>query len=138
MNLTRVRLVLVLVLAGLVAAGCASIRKDQRATTLLVATKGYESALRWGYHETAFGYLPPDVRKGKEPPPVLKSVRVTGYEVVQPSTLSGKFEEATQVVAIDYVHEDRQVVKQVTDRQLWRYDPKLDTWWLSSGLPRFE
>jgi hypothetical protein len=128
-----------LVLGGVLLAGCATAEKGKRELGLEAATAAYQSALRWGYYETAFGYLHPDQRKGKEVPPQLKDLRVTGYDVVQPPLGVGAGQtEATQVVTIDYLHEDRQVVKTLTDRQVWRYDPKLESWWLSSGLPKFQ
>ena len=126
------------VLAGLLLAGCGTIEKDKRALGLQAATAAYQSALRWGYFETAYGYLHPDQRQGnsKDLPPVFTDLRVAGYDVVQPSLMQNPG-EAVQVVTIDYFYEDRQVVKTITDRQTWTYDPKLESWWLSSGLPKF-
>jgi len=125
-------------LVGLLLAGCGTIAKDKRALSLQAATAAYQSALRWGYFETAYGYLHPDQRKGnsKDLPPIFKDLRVAGYDVVQPPLMQNPG-EATQVVTIDYLYEDRQVVKAITDRQTWTYDPKLSSWWLSSGLPKF-
>ncbi len=124
-------------LVGLLLAGCGTIEKDKRALALQAATSAYQSAIRWGYYETAYGYVDPDLRKGKDLPAMFKDLRLTGYDVVQPPLVTGEG-EATQIVTIDYLHEDRQVVKTLTDRQAWRYDPKAKTWWLTSGLPKFE
>ncbi len=128
---------LALMTAATLMAGCATVEKDKRAIALQAATSGYQSAIRWGYYETAFGYLHPDLRKGKPLPDTLKDLRLTGYDVVQPPTLQDK-ETATQIVNIEYLYEDRQVVKRLTDRQVWKWDPKLESWWLQSGLPPFE
>jgi hypothetical protein len=122
---------------AVLASGCATVEKDKRAVALQAATHGYQSALRWGYYETAFGYLHPDLRKGMTVPENLKDLRVTGYDVVQPPTLQDEG-TATQIVSIDYLYEDRQVVKRVTDRQVWKWDEALDSWWLKSGLPNFQ
>jgi len=132
----RTPMISVLVSAVLLA-GCATVEKDKRALALQAATNGYQSAIRWGYYETAFGYLHPDLRKDKPLPEGLKDVRLTGYDVVQPPTMQGD-DTATQVVNIEYLHEDRQVVKQISDRQVWKWDDALDSWWLKSGLPTFE
>lgn len=117
--------------------GCATVEKDKRALALQAATNGYQSAIRWGYYETAFGYLHPDLRKGKPLPEGLTDIRLTGYEVVQPPTMQDE-NTATQVVNIEYLYEDRQVVKRVSDRQVWTWDDELDSWWLKSGLPAFQ
>lgn len=118
-------------------AGCGSIHKDKQAIGLDAATLGYQSALRWGYHETAVGYLHPDLRKDKSVPPVMKDLKVTSYDVVQPPMIQST-DTATQIVNIEYLHEDRQVVKRLTDRQTWSWDESLGSWWLKSGLPKFE
>jgi len=122
---------------SLLLAACASIERDKRAVALQAATNGYQSAIRWGYYETAFGYLHPDLRKDKAPPESLKDVRLTGYDVIQPPSIQTD-ETAIQVVDIEFLFEDRQVVKRLTDRQVWKWDEALDSWWLMSGLPRFQ
>lgn len=120
--------------AGL-AAGCGTIEKDKQALSLQAATAGYQSALRWGYYETAVGYLHPDQRQS-QPAPSLTGIRVTGYDVVQPPIVREPG-VATQIVAIEYLHEDRQVIERLTDRQTWRWDDNLQNWQLRSGLPGF-
>jgi hypothetical protein len=132
-----VGLSLLTIITAWLATGCGTIEKDKQTLGLQAATTGYQSALRWGYYETAMGYLHPDLRKGKPVPPELAGIRVTGYDVVQPPLVQ-KPELATQIVDIEYLHEDRQVVRRLTDRQTWRWDKTLDSWWLESGLPNFK
>jgi hypothetical protein len=124
---------------GLLFVGCGTLEKDKLALGLQAATAAYQSAIRWGYFDTAYALLHPDLRTGKTLPTVFKDLRVTGYDVVQPPVVARVGQpEATQIVTIDYLYEDRQVVKTITDHQVWRYDPKLKRWWLGSGLPKFE
>jgi hypothetical protein len=118
-------------------AGCATAEKDKRQIALQATVSGYESAIRWGYFDTAFGFLHPDLRKGKTLPDSFKDLRLTGYDPIQPPLIQ-EDDTATQVVVIDYLYEDRQVVKQLTDRQVWAWDPELKSWWLKSGLPAFK
>lgn len=120
----------------LLTAGCGAVKKDKLAVGLQSATNGYQSALRWGYYETAYGFVHPDVREDKPLPTELEGLRVTGYDVAQPPIIQNQ-DTATQVVVIDYLYEDRQVVKRLTDRQLWRWDDALKAWKLHSGLPDF-
>ncbi|MFD2112313.1 hypothetical protein [Thiorhodococcus fuscus] len=130
----------------LMTTGCGSIKKDKMAITLQTATHGYQSALRWGYFESAYAFVDPDQRKNTPMPPSLTGLRLTGYDVVQPPGVQKKDKEdededsaiATQIVHIEYLYEDRQVVKSLTDRQIWRWDAEKKTWWLTSGLPAFE
>lgn len=128
----------------LMATGCGSIKKDKMAVTLQAATHGYQSALRWGYFENAYAFVDPDQRKNTPMPPSLSGLRLTGYDVVQPPGVQKKDDDeddsaiATQIVQIEYLYEDRQVVKSLTDRQIWRWDAEKKAWWLTSGLPAFE
>lgn len=117
--------------------GCATYREDRKQDALEAATTAYAAALRWGYYETAVGYLHPEKRKVAEVPKSLGNIRVTGYDVVQPPVPVGE-NERVQVVHIDYVHEDVQSVRSLTDRQTWRYDAPTKAWWLDSGLPAFK
>ncbi len=130
------RPILVLALCALVGGGCV-IMNDQRALALQAATSRYESAIRWGYFETAYGFVDPALRKGKDLPALYKDLRLTGYEVVQQPMEADKG-KATQIVTIDYLHEDRQSMMTLTDRQVWQYDKDLKNWWLVSGLPAFK
>lgn len=129
---------LIAVLAVLLAAGCATVEKDKRAITLYKATTGYESAIRWGYFQNAFGYLHPDKRENQELPEHFQELRVVGYDAVQSPVVQPTKDKAVQIVNIGYLYEDRQVVKQLTDTQLWEWDEEDGAWWLTSGLPKFE
>ncbi|NEX21568.1 hypothetical protein G3480_14825 [Thiorhodococcus mannitoliphagus] len=130
-------IVLALLVTGMLS-GCGSIKKDKMAVTLQNATNGYQSALRWGYFENAFGFVDPEKRKNRELPANLEGIRLTGYDVVQSPIAKKDSNTAMQLVKIEYLHEDKQVVKTLTDRQIWRYDEEEKKWWLESGLPKFD
>jgi hypothetical protein len=68
---------------------------------------------------------------------MFTDLRVTGYDVVQRPTIQGD-DSATQIVVIDYLFEDDQIVRRLTDRQVWRWDDPMGAWWLHTGLPRFK
>ena len=44
---------------------------------------------------------------------------------------------AEQWVQIEYVHQNTQVVRSLTDHQVWRYDEASEGWRLNSDPPRF-
>jgi hypothetical protein len=114
--------------------GCGTIEKDKRVNAMDAALSTYGEAIRWGYFETAYGYLHPDRRRPV--PKQLQNVRVTGYEVMQNPLMKDKT-NAEQLVRIEYVLDDEQRVRTLTDRQLWRFDEKAKAWWLHSGVPDF-
>jgi hypothetical protein len=121
---------------GLVLTGCASLEKDRRAVGLEAATNAYQSALRWGDFESAMGLLSPELRRDEELPQDFKDLRITRYEVVQPPLIRAD-DTATQTVSIEYLFEYNQILRRVTDRQVWRWDEQEKAWWLQSGLPAF-
>lgn len=132
MKLLQIALALPLTLSLL--GGCATIQKDKKVKAMDAATTTYGKSLRWGYFDTAYGYLAPEKRQ--QVPQYLKNVRVTGYEVMQPPLMKGET-DMEQVVRIEYVHKDTQRLKSISDRQLWRYDKEANAWWLQSGVPPF-
>jgi len=115
-------------------AGCGTISKEKKSTAMDAALTTYAEAVRWGYWDTAYGYLDPDKRKAA--PEYLENVRVTSYDVVQPPIMRSET-ELEQVARIQYVHQDTQRVRSYSDRQLWSYDEETNAWWLQSGVPRF-
>lgn len=121
-------------ISALLLVSCSTIEKDKRANGLQAATNGYQAALRWGYYDTALAFL-----DSKMPLPTVnfKGLRLTGYDVVQSLRMPNKA-NALQTVAIEYLYEDRQIVKQLIDQQHWHWDAARKAWFLQSGLPKFE
>nr|WP_296751296.1 hypothetical protein [Thioalkalivibrio sp.] len=112
------------------------MEKDRRAMGLEAATNAYQSALRWGDFDAAMGLLSPELRRDEELPQDLTDLRITRYEVVQPPVIRTD-DSATQTVHIEYLFEYNQIVRRLTDRQVWRWDELDKAWWLQSGLPAF-
>ena len=124
-----------LLTAVLALGGCSTIEKDKRANAMDAALTTYGEAIRWGYFETAYGFVHPDKRKPV--PMYLDNIRVTGYEVVQPPLMKGET-SLDQIVRIEYVHKDMQRLRSLSDRQVWQYEKAANSWWLHSGVPRFK
>ena len=114
--------------------GCGTVEKERKSKGLEAAANGYGKAIRWGYYESAYGYVHPTHRV--KPSADLGNVRVTSYQVVQPPILRNGA-SAEQVVHLEYVLADEQVVRRLTLRQDWRYDEQARTWWLHSAPPDF-
>jgi hypothetical protein len=125
---------LTLAAAGL-AAGCGTIREEQRYTELDITLRSYGAALRWGYYETAATFLRP--RPGSEPVPPCaprQDLRVTTYQV-RDSGLSDDFSEAHVRATIGYVLLDQNTVRESVDTQTWWYSKEAQRWFLDGGLP---
>lgn len=100
---------------------------------LAAQVKTFEDVVRWGALENM--YLFAKVEPGKEAKVQegLDNVRVTGYE----SSTLRKVNDMrwAQTAVIDYVLTDRQVVRRLTDNQLWESEDDGKTWYLVTPVP---
>jgi hypothetical protein len=133
----RHRQLIPLLIVSLVAmlSGCSSDKADEK---LLESTlENYASVIRWGNFEDAVAYIDPAALK-EHPISALdlaryRQVRVTAYNE-QPFKSVGEL-QVRQVVEVGIVNNNTQVMRSLTDRQLWRFDVKEKRWWLMTGLP---
>ncbi len=130
---TRIALVLVMV-AFTVLVSCAT--KDPK-NELGYALRGYERELRWGewdkaaqFHENAAEVITPSLREK------LVRVRISGYDVLNGTMTSDK-SMMVQTVRIRYYNDANYVERTLMDRQTWKYNKKVQKWFLSSELPKF-
>jgi uncharacterized protein YceK len=128
---------LTLLLLATFLSGCASIDERKKTSMLNMATRHYESAIRWGDYETANAYrLQDGATAPATKPENLKRFRVTSYETLN-TVLKKDETEAQIVVQIRYYDEERMKEVTLTDRQTWKYDTGAGQWHLESPLPAF-
>jgi len=132
------RKLIIFTLLLLVVTGCATVDQKKKAMTLQSTLRAYESTIRWGDYETAYGFIRlDDAGKPGPDPSTLKGIRVTSYtsRIVNVSE-DGK--EAQVVAEIRYYNDQRMSVVDLTDRQTWRYDETAARWYLAVPLPAFK
>jgi hypothetical protein len=116
--------------------GCAS---DGRKNKLDMTLLKYANAIRWGEFEQAMNYMEPELREKLRPAGIdaerLKQLKVSRYEET-PMVKEDDF-TVSQVVRIEVYNVHTQANRSVTDRQVWKYHKKDDTWYLQTGLPNF-
>ena len=119
-------------------AGCTGVLNLAQQNRFDRTSRAYEKVIRWSDFEEAVQYLN-DTAKKKNPPDLkeLKHIKVIEYEVKKTSLMKDQ-SRVFQVVEIQYYRDDSNVVKTVTDNQIWEYDTTLKNWYLLSGLPGFE
>jgi len=118
----------------LTACQVASITERSEANKLRDTLNAYEATVRWGALEQAYGFLTPSLKAQVQVPGNLGNVRVTGYQLLSgPSKLTPH--KVTQTVVIDYVLQDQQVVRRISDRQLWIYDEAEGGWQRANPVP---
>lgn len=128
--------ILLLVVAALLA-GCESREEKKRENALESAVFSYEGVMRWSYFDEVFQMYKPEDGQLLTVPASLSDVRITNYEVVYPLTVAKDGKRATQTVAISYVHEDQQIVRQIRNTQLWFFDEETQLWFLEPPVPEF-
>ena len=119
-------------------AGCTGVLNLAQQNRFDKTSRAYEKVIRWSDFEEAVQYLN-DTAKKKNPPDLkkLKHIKVIEYKVNRTTLMKDK-SQVFQIAEIQYYRDDSNVVKTITDKQLWEYDASLRNWYLLSGLPDFE
>ncbi len=130
-------ILLVTLLPG--ACGTVDNIKDKRlANELQAVLSRYESAVRWGTPQNAYGFLKPELAEQTPLPQGLENIEVSQYLVVSPPVLLSKT-TATQTVGISYILVDRQVEHSLVDHQMWeRKDEQSREWYRANPIPEFK
>lgn len=126
---------LVVVLAAMLLAGCAT---KTRSDALMTTLKAYGSTLRWGDFQSAAQFIDPAIRAAHP----LTSLQLARYQQVRVSEYDdgpgpvpvGDF-EVRQTAQISLINIHTQSERSIVDQQTWRYDENAKRWWLISGLP---
>lgn len=114
-----------------------SITDRARDNKLRTTLNSYESVIRWGTLEKAYGFLSPELSAKASIPAGLGNIRVTSYEHITGPRQLGE-DRATQTVLIEYVEQDRQIVHRLTDQQVWQWVEDESTWQRVSPIPAFK
>lgn len=129
---------LALIFSLLLMVGCnsASISNSLKPEVekLREALRAYEVTLRWGKIEDVYGFLTQELKERTPIPAGLENIKVTDYEVLTPPTIND--DKAQQRVRIQYIHQDRQVVRSLIDQQIWN-NSKEKGWVRANPVPFF-
>lgn len=117
--------------------GCQLLDKKRAETSLQSALSAYENNMRWGEVVKAYGFLKPEISRDVEIPEGLDNIRVTKYEVIQPAVSPDELTAVTTVM-IHYLFRDRQVVRSLSDRQVWELDEESKRWYRINPIPEFK
>lgn len=140
MNGLLVRTFLLLLLSLFhTACGTIDTVKDKRlGNELQVYLSRYESAMRWGNPQHAYGLLKPELAEQTPLPEGLDNIQISQYLVVSPPVLLNKT-TATQTVSISYILVNRQVERSLVDQQMWeRKDEDSREWYRANPIPEFK
>lgn len=123
------------VLLSIVLAGCLG-NAPKMDPTLDDMLRQFEVTVRWGDLRNMYAFIRPAPDETMRMAEGLENIRVISYETVSaPRELRpGRW---AQSVAIEYVHQDRQVVTGLMDHQIWEQDPVSEQWHRLPPLPTF-
>lgn len=123
------------VLLATLLAGCAA---RERSKLLDETLKHYNALIRWSEYAAAADHYDPALRREK---PItglqmsrLAQFRVSGYDQ-RALNVTADGSRATQVAEIRLYNVHDLTERTIIDRQVWRYDPEAERWWLTTGLP---
>lgn len=128
--------VFLLILLGSLLSGCGASMGSGEEEEILTTLRLYESINRWGDLEELYAFLEPELVP-ETPPGNLQNIRVTGYEKKLSPTQSAP-DTVTQVVIIEYINKNTQVLKKLTDRQIWHFDADKKVWRRTNPIPEFK
>jgi hypothetical protein len=127
------RIIAALLLAILLAGGCASTFDFRRQELFENSAKSYANLIRWSEFEAARRLLAAGQAEGNPP---LGHVRVSDYQV-RKLAYAKDSRQAVQLVEISYFKVDDPRIRTVMDQQLWEFDEEQGAWLNKSGLPKF-
>lgn len=128
-----------LIFATLLFAACQTNMYGPEVPSELAANlKLFEDTVRWGSLDNMYLFVKRDEDNPVQVADGLENVRVTNYE----SSPVRKIDEEdasrwTQTAVIDYVLTDRQIVRQLINRQVWESEDEGENWFLTTPVPQF-
>lgn len=131
------RVFILFLLSSLLLSSCAAVDDSKKSITLDKALWQYETAIRWVDFSSANSLRRPEGDAGLSPDPaLLKHIKVTSYTVLN-STNSEDQAVVNITVEIVYYNDERMTLSTLTDHQIWKYDPEIKAWYITTPLPAF-
>jgi hypothetical protein len=98
--------------------------------------KHYGAALRWAHESSAAAFVRHRDEEAESPVAVVfdPNIRVTDYDI-KSIAFSADNTEAIVTAKLSYFATDAGIVRVVTDRQVWWYDPEAERWFLDGDIP---
>lgn len=126
------------VLLALSMSGCAAVDDSKKTITYDKALWKYETAIRWVDFSTANSLRRLEDNTAYTPDPqTLRQIKVTSYTVIN-RTDSEDHSEVRLTVEIVYYNEGSMKLATIIDNQIWKYDPAIKSWYITTPLPPFK
>jgi len=127
----------ILSMVALLLSACTAVGDSKKAITLDQALRNYETAIRWVEFKAADSMRRLEGNADYTPSPdTLKHIRVTSYETVNMTAFDDNSIMNIQVEIV-YYNDDTMKLLTLTDNQVWKYDPDIKSWYITTPLPAF-
>ena len=124
-------------MVALLLSACTAVGDSKKAITLDQALRNYETAIRWVEFKAADSMRRLEGNADYTPSPdTLKHIRVTSYETVNMTAFDDNSIMNIQVEIV-YYNDDTMKLLTLTDNQVWKYDPDIKSWYITTPLPAF-
>jgi len=118
--------------------GCAAVDDSKKTITYDKALWQYETAIRWVDFSTANSLRRLEDSSAYTPDPnTLRDIKVTSYKVINRTT-SEDHAEVRLTVEIVYYNDRSMKLATIIDNQVWKYDPAIKGWYITTPLPPFK
>jgi len=118
--------------------GCAAVDDSKKTITYDKALWQYETAIRWVDFSTANSLRRLEDSSAYTPDPnTLRNIKVTSYDVIN-RTVSEDHAEVRLTVEIVYYNDRSMKLATIIDNQVWKYDPAIKSWYITTPLPPFK
>ena len=132
------RLTLLIVITSLLLSACAAVDDSKKTITYDKALWQYETAIRWVDFSTANSLRRLEDSSAYTPDPnTLRNIKVTSYDVIN-RTVSEDHAEVRLTVEIVYYNDRSMKLATIIDNQVWKYDPAIKGWYITTPLPPFK
>ena len=136
-NLAGLWILTLILASAMCLSGCGTIEESKESQKMEVRLDLYAKTVRWGALENMYGFLTPEESVKVVFPDNLGNIRVTNYQVRIPPMILDEHRLA-QTVTIEYLHRDSQVIKTMSDSQIWEYNPEVKEWYRANPIPEFK
>ena len=126
------------ILLALALSGCAAVDDSKKTITYDKALWQYETAIRWVDFSTANSLRRLEDSSAYTPDKnTLQNIKVTSYDVIN-KTVSEDHAEVRLTVEIVYYNDRSMKLATIIDNQVWKYDPAIKGWYITTPLPPFK
>jgi len=132
------RLTLLIAITSLLLSACAAVDDSKKTITYDEALWKYETAIRWIDFGTANSLRRLEDNSAYSPDmETLRHIKVTSYNVLN-KTSSEDHAEVQLAVEIVYYNDQSMKLITIIDNQIWKYDPEIRDWYITTPLPTFK